>query len=343
METKKISFYGFLDIQIARAISILKERFTIQQCPCSEGDYLFIGPFADINKCPLRKNQIRIYYTGEPVTPPIEIVDYAIGFDYLSFLGIDGKDRYLNNKYALRKMYDYKEAECWKGLPKEKATRILQEKTGFCNFIYGHASPNGERELLFNKISEYKRVDSIGTFLNNMKSSFTISRDDYNQKINFIKKYKFTIACESIQRPGFCTEKIGHAFVANTIPIYFGDPFVEELFNPKSFINANNYKSLDDLLDYIKYLDNNDDEYIKMLCEPKLIEKNSIDITQKHFKEFLFYILEQNINYARRRCIYYGDRALEQLITRSFASKETLFKRAIDRLKIITNKLFRTK
>ena len=39
--------------------------------------------------------------------------------------------------------------------------------------------------------------------------------------------------------PGYVTEKIVNAFLAGSIPIYWGSRAVLEIFNPESFIYAN--------------------------------------------------------------------------------------------------------
>ena len=82
-------------------------------------------------------------------------------------------------------------------------------------------------------INQYKRVDSAGTFMNNMSEKQTIP---YASKVNFLKQYKFTIACESVSFPGFITEKLVHPYFAYSIPIYYGDPSISEEFNTDSMI-----------------------------------------------------------------------------------------------------------
>ena len=66
---------------------------------------------------------------------------------------------------------------------------------------------------------------------------------------------------------GYCTEKIIDAFKTRTIPIYYGDKNIEEEFKKTSFINCNNKKDIDKVIDKIKEIDNNDDLYLKMINE----------------------------------------------------------------------------
>jgi hypothetical protein len=120
-----------------------------------------------------------------------------------------------------------------------------------------------KRNALFHILNSKKRVDSAGTFLNN--TGFTV---DYMTKLNFIKDYKFTFAIENSSYPGYVTEKIMDPMMASSVPIYWGSSRVTEEFNPKSFIDANKFSSLQELADYLVYLDNNDDAYDEIYSQP---------------------------------------------------------------------------
>ena len=101
---------------------------------------------------------------------------------------------------------------------------------GFCSFLYSNEKAR-ERIDFFHRLSEVGRVDSGGKVLNNI--GYRVE-----DKLKFYGKYKFSIAFENSQFPGYTTEKILHAFMANTVPIYWGNPLVGNDFNPDSFINC---------------------------------------------------------------------------------------------------------
>lgn len=110
-------------------------------------------------------------------------------------------------------------------------------------------------------------------------------------KINFLKNYKFTIAFENTKGNGYTTEKLTDAFMACSIPIYWGNPLVTREFNPKAFINCNDFDSFDSVIEYIKLLDNNDELYLEMLSQPPLLfdpEKR-----EKELEDFLYGIIER--------------------------------------------------
>ena len=87
-------------------------------------------------------------------------------------------------------------------------------------------------------------------------------------KLDFLNKYKFTIAFENFSKSGWITEKLTHPMLVNSIPIYFGHKDVNKEFNTKSFLNYNDFNNMEEFIDYIKKVDNDDRFYEKMLREP---------------------------------------------------------------------------
>src|SRR5581483_66282 len=84
----------------------------------------------------------------------------------------------------------------------------------------------------------------------------------------FISEYKFVISFENKRYPGYLTEKIVEPMLVNSIPIYWGDPMVDNEFNPKSFINVSDFESVDKAIQHIIELDQNDEKYKSYLREP---------------------------------------------------------------------------
>ena len=89
-------------------------------------------------------------------------------------------------------------------------------------------------------------------------------------KIDFLSTRKFNICFESGSNPGYVTEKILHAFYAQTIPIYWGSPTVASDFNTNSFINVHDFGSMSEVMYFIQKLDEDEDLYNRFLNSPKL-------------------------------------------------------------------------
>jgi len=49
-------------------------------------------------------------------------------------------------------------------------------------------------------------------------------------------RYRYALVMENSDSPGYVSEKILHAFLSGTVPIYYGSRFVFEIFNAKAFI-----------------------------------------------------------------------------------------------------------
>lgn len=231
---------------------ILSEKFDIE---ISENpDFLIYSVFGNNH---LKYNCKKIFFTGENIRPDLTYCNYSISFDYIN------DNRNLRFPLSAITLYESSIKDNFKkDIDFEK---IKQEKSKFCNFIF--SNPNAQlRNFLFSELSKYKLVDSGGRALNNI--GYLV--DD---KLKFQSKYKFSIAFENSEYPGYTTEKIVHPKLVNSIPIYWGNPEVSKDWNTKAFINAYEFRDVFELIEYIKEIDNNDDLYFKMLNEPHFINE----------------------------------------------------------------------
>lgn len=286
MKTIKINFAGFwkgFDKEKNFITDVLKDRYNIEIS--DNPDYAFFMPL-DAPFVWTKYDCVRILINGEPYSSNFNAYDYIVGFDDISF-----QDRYFNYPFC----FWPKGERVRKGLSREEALSVLKNKEYFCNLICSH--PDGIREEIFKKLGEYKRVENPGKYLNNM-DGYTVSYGD--EKLNFVKKCKFTICSEGLNYPGFITEKITDAFKSFSIPIYVGSSNIGKFFNEKSFIDANG-KTFDEILEIVKRYDSDDELYLQTLMENPLAEEN-LDLKYKEkFKNFLFNILDQEPEKAFRR------------------------------------------
>ena len=112
---------------------------------------------------------------------------------------------------------------------------------------------------------------------------------DRNQlrKYDAICTFRFAMAFENTYKTGYVTEKFLQAKTAGCIPIYWGDSYVLHDFNPDCFIYANNFKTINECLEYIKYIDSNEEVYQKMKNAPifKYDIIKSLNDIKKQIKE----------------------------------------------------------
>lgn len=224
---------------------------------------------------------VKILLIGENIAPDFNLYDYAIGFYDIKF-----DDRYL--KYNI--LFDEKMVDL-------ALNREAKIKEKFCAFVYSNGKLSNKRKEIFEKLSEYKKVDSGGKYLNNIGGNIGKTKQD---KINFQKQYKFIIACENQSFKGYNTEKLLEAFASGGIPIYWGDIEINKIYNPKAFINCSTFKTLDDLKKKIIELDNNDVEYLKYLKEPVFSKEFNYQNENDNLEKFLDNIINKDYNEAKR-------------------------------------------
>ena len=206
---------------------------------------------------------VRVFFTGENFEPDMEQTEFAISYSAL-----------VDHPNHLRLPLWVYENRSW-GYPpecliKDSATdweKALREKTGFCNFVYMHPVPF--RDAIFETLSRYKRVDAGGTHLNNM-SGWTVPRAPNRLigKLDFFRRYKFTLALENMIWPGYQTEKLPDAMCGGTVPIYVGDPLARRTFNPDSYIDFTRFSSVREMIDFVREVDSDDALYLKILAAP---------------------------------------------------------------------------
>lgn len=237
---------------------------------------------------------VRIMFMGENMSPDFTVFDYVIGFDYITF-----GDRYFRLPFALY----FDDGHPWipEAIDYNKAVEILKQKKHFCNFIYGHQSSHDIRESLFKRLNEYKTVVSPGRYLNNIGTRGC----SWKEKHDYLTSSKFTIACDSVNYPGFVTEKIVDPFHFNSIPIYFGSTRINEDFNEKAFVWCKNKDDIERVVDIVRELDNDDNAYIEMLMQPKLLYDNQINKLYSDLEDFLLNIFNGDVDSAGRRIKYF--------------------------------------
>jgi hypothetical protein len=290
MKTIKVWFldYGKNVPDDFKLYKILKRNYTVQLVE-KDPDYVIFG---DHSYDYLKYDCIRIHYSIEQGSPDFDLVDYEIGYDYIKF-----SDRYIRYPYYLFRLFrdskldnlNVRDLDYY-----DFNSKDLFLNRDFCCFISSNGEQKSNRDELYKKLSQYKRVNSAGSHLNNMNNKYL------SNKIEFQYKHKFSIAAENSIYDGYTTEKIYESFLSRTIPIYLGNPKIDLEFNPNSFINANKFSNFDDLIEYIKELDRNDNKYIEILTAKKVLNNSTIP-EESELENFLLNIFDQSIVEAKRR------------------------------------------
>ena len=271
--------------EILRAVlPFIAEHYDIEITQDKDADYVLHSCFGHEV---LKYSGIRVFITGEYITPNFNISDYALAFDHLNF-----GDRYC--RLPLIKLFrDAYDTLC---APRPPGETVAAQKTGFCAYVMSNTKNSAsEREQFVDALNIYKPVAMGGKWRNNVGGPV-------KDKIAFQSDYKFVLAIENHSAPGYLTEKFAQAAQSNAVPIYWGDPTITDYLNPKAFINAHDFDSIEALITHIQKIDQDDQAYCAMLEEPWF--PNNIEPTalqDSTFAAFLTNIFEQPLEEAYRR------------------------------------------
>lgn len=101
-------------------------------------------------------------------------------------------------------------------------------------------------------------------------------------KIEVMCNYRFALCYENnAHQPGYVSEKISDCICARCVPIYYGSKGIEERVPPECFVNAKQFKSLDEMKDFIVSMTENEHQkYIDAMdrfCKSDLAKKFTME------------------------------------------------------------------
>lgn len=222
---------------------------------------------------------VKIFYTGENERPKFPFADYSLSFDHES---------YNDRNFRLPHWYLYIN---WWGAENFPHATISKEKLfaqhnpeevyarkNFCNIVIGN--PVSNRLEVANKLNEYKPVHGFGR---------VFGRPYDGSKVDLLENYRYNICFENDIYPGYVTEKLLQAKVAGCIPIYYGTDSANLDFNGKCFLNYTQFKDPESLLEKIKFIDSNRDEFLNIANESLFNAKPNLNLLYNFFKRALKY------------------------------------------------------
>lgn len=254
-----------------------------------EPDFLFCSCFG---KQALRYDCTRILYIAENLRPNFNLYDYAIGNDWLTY-----EDRFLRLPWY--NFPGWARERTRLALKKHEVSQEeMKSKKKFCSFVVSNYGANPRREQTFEALSAYKRVESGGRSRNNQPDGKPVE-----DKLAFLRQCRFNLAFENASTAGYCTEKIVDAFAAATVPIYWGDPAVERIYNPEAFINCNDCKTTQQIVEKVRAVEEDPQRWQYMLRQPAFLHPEQVEreLNEDPLAEFIRYIVAQGPEKSRRR------------------------------------------
>jgi hypothetical protein len=246
---------------------------------------------------------IRIFLTGENIQANWAEADYALTHE-----------RVWNERHwrapLWRHFYDPGYTHV------ERDFHVVQARVDrFCNFIYSNDRAQ-ERIEFFHKLNARKPVDSCGRVLNNIGGPVADKRA-------YLARCKFTIAFENESHPGYATEKIIEPLLMGSIPIYWGDPGIEEDFNPDCLINVHRFRTFDDVIQRVLEIDADVSLWQQYVSAP-LFRDNRLPevLTNDAYQTFVQRINQRGPQLSAwkrslQKCSFRGRRAYASIAARS--------------------------
>lgn len=307
-------------------LDILRKHYNVEIC--DNPDYILCGVLYDhgsfnmgfFNEYILYYSKVRILIEGENLIPDYNLVDYSICQYPIKYLDRNcyfpcGIEAFTHRRTYFRELQDKN---------RNYSSNLLKEKEYFASFIASHDSEYNIRGDFFKALNQRKRVESIGTYLNNMPDGKAVAWLG-SSKFDFQRKCKFSLCFESTKHEGFITEKIVEAFYADTIPVYYGSSNIKEIFNPKAFIDISDYPSFDAAIDKILEIENDDKVYLEMLRQPIFNNPKYPEEKLAEVEQFLCHIFDQPLEKAYRRSQYlvseYHESFMKRAIKREMEGK----------------------
>ena len=234
-------------------------------------DIDFFGPIGKRYFLENSKAKIKIFYTGECVSKHainktwskysdncINDVDLSLSFDRLD------EDKYTNYvRFPIWIFYHFHGLLDNKNYTKDNIKKVIDDinnakykKNKFASLVASH-DESGIRTQMYNQIS---KIDNISCPSKLFHNDDTLKKDFNNNKIEYLKDFKFNICPENTISGGYITEKLFDAFKAGCIPIYNGDENIElDLVNKNALLF---FKKDEDNTELIKEIDklNKDDK-----------------------------------------------------------------------------------
>lgn len=250
-------------------------------------DIELFGPIGKRYFLEKSKAKIKIFYTGECVSKNaidktwakysdncVNEADLSLGFDRLNENKFKNYVRFpiwINYIFGGLLDKNYNKDNIKKAI--DDINKAKSKKNKFASLIASHDKPKIRTEI-YNKVSEIGKVSSAGKLLHN---DDRLKKDFNNNKIEYLRDFKFNICPENAISEGYITEKLFDSFRAGCVPIYSGDENIElDLVNKNALLF---YRKGEDNFEVLKEIErlNKDDKLFDSFQKQIKINNSMVD------------------------------------------------------------------
>ncbi|GMT03203.1 hypothetical protein PENTCL1PPCAC_25377, partial [Pristionchus entomophagus] len=131
---------------------------------------------------------------------------------------------------------------------------VIRNKTNSVLGVISNCNSDSGRESIIDRLQKHINLTLRGSCYHKR-----ISNEDLEM---LIKSHRFILALENKECPEYVTEK-AYRYKNLIVPIVLNRRFVGDSLPSDAFIAIDDYKQTSDLVNYLKILQSNDDEYKK--------------------------------------------------------------------------------
>lgn len=213
--------------------------------------------FSNFGQEHLKYACFKVFFSAENERPNFFETDIALTFDYIR------SKRHFRLPLFLIYIKKYNLLIDDEGLGIEPVNHEEWLKRDFCCMVVSNGNAK-MRNSFYNFLCKKEKIASGGRYLNNVGGAV----DD---KLEFIKNYKFVISFENSKFDGYTTEKILEPFVVNSIPVYWGNRLISFDFNLSSFLYVRGKRDFERVYLKMKQLEKNIEAASLMIDSKKIV------------------------------------------------------------------------
>ncbi len=149
----------------------------------------------------------------------------------------------------------------------EKLLNLAKKKKKDVVWMSSNCEPYSKRDQFAETLNKSIQTDNLGLCKSKESIAFYkvfpisyLKKQNHDKEIN---DYLFYGAFENALCKDYVTEKVFSNLNRDMVLIVYGGANYSDFLPPKSYIDANQYKTTKDLADYLKFLKKNPREYIK--------------------------------------------------------------------------------
>lgn len=148
----------------------------------------------------------------------------------------------------------------------EASTNKSYDDRKFCSFVSSHFDLG--RDTIVEEVSSVGRIDCDGKLFHNNDDLKTLYNDD---KLEYLRHYRFNLCPENSNYRGYCTEKIFEAITSGCVPIYNGSDNTPEpdVLNRDAIVFINIGGDNSEALQLVRDLDNDKKRYMDFACQKR--------------------------------------------------------------------------